>query len=180
MKSANINDLEAWQHNALTTTKRWSDAFERLVELRGDTLSEKEKSGVTILRIQQELALTSLKLKRTVVDDQTMWDEFLPSFTYIVELASSLTLASTASFSLDLGIIGPLYEVASRCRDPIIRREAIRLLKRTQRQEGVWNASLTAMVAERVVAIEEEGLGDVRCCADVPDCELISCFWMFI
>jgi hypothetical protein len=78
------------------------------------------------------------------------------------------------SFTIDLGVIGPLFEVISRCRDPVIRRRGISLLKSGYRQEGVWNSFLVAKVAERLVEIEEEGLGEVKSCKDVPDWARIS------
>ncbi len=60
---------------------------------------------------------------------------------------------------LDAGIVLPLYFVATKCRVRRIRWKAIELLRRAKRQEGLWNSVLTALVAERVIRIEEEGLG---------------------
>ena len=63
------------------------------------------------------------------------------------------------TFTLDIGLIGPLYDIACRCRDPLLRRRAIHLLRISGRQEGIWDSALGARVAERIVAIEEHGLG---------------------
>ena len=60
-------------------------------------------------------------------------------------------------FSLDLGIIAPLYIVISRCRDPAIRRRGLQLLASCNRREGIWDSTLSARVAERIIAIEEDG-----------------------
>ena len=137
---------------------------------QGDDLSPKERSGIAILRIQSHIGFIPLRLKRTLDDDQTLWDGFCPVFDEIVNLAAEVVRheAGVPYFCLDLGIIGPVFEFVSRCRDPIIRRKAIAVLKSTSRQEGVWNSFLTAKVAERLVGIEERGLGKVRCCNDVP------------
>lgn len=82
-------------------------------------------------------------------------------------LATDIDASSGKPYiSLDLGIVGPLFDVASRCRDPTIRRKAIGLLKSSPRQEGIWNASVAARFAERLVEIEE-GLGDVTSCSGV-------------
>jgi hypothetical protein len=96
------------------------------------------------------------------------------SDTILTQGRTSTTTMRTPTFSLDMEIVGPIYDVASRCRDPIIRRRAIHVLKTCARQEGMWNAALTARVAERVVQIEEMGLGCVRSCEDVPDWARIS------
>ena len=164
-----------WKRDAIAVTEQWSAAVEAFVTLRRGRLSENERIGVGILRIQKELAMSALLVQRGHWDDQMKWDEFVPNFAYIIAMAKTIVLPTPLPhFSLDVGIIGPLYEVASRCRDPVIRRDAINLLKISTRQEGVWNARLTARVAEKVVEIEEAGLGEVRSCEDVPDWARIS------
>ncbi|KAL9116216.1 MAG: hypothetical protein Q9227_000587 [Pyrenula ochraceoflavens] len=72
------------------------------------------------------------------------------------------------SFRLDLGIVHICTGVATRCRDPTIRRQAIRLLRASRRREGLWDSFMAANVAERIVTIEEQGLGVVSSCHDVP------------
>ena len=63
-----------------------------------------------------------------------------------------------ASFALDLGIVPPLFVVATKCRDRKLRREAIRLLLSSPRREGMWDSILSGRVAQWIVEIEEEGL----------------------
>lgn len=60
-------------------------------------------------------------------------------------------------FSLDMGVLHLLYYVAIRCRVAATRFRALELLRRAQaRREGVWDGAATALVAGRVVAMEEE------------------------
>ncbi|KAK8065612.1 Aspercryptin biosynthesis cluster-specific transcription regulator atnN [Apiospora hydei] len=63
------------------------------------------------------------------------------------------------SFSADLGIVPPLFVVATKCRDPFIRRKAIQLLRSSSRREGMWDSELTARIGMWIAAIEEEGTG---------------------
>jgi hypothetical protein len=63
-----------------------------------------------------------------------------------------------ASFALDLGIVPPLFVVATKCRDRKLRREAIRLLFSSPRREGMWDSILSGRVGEWIIEIEEEGL----------------------
>jgi hypothetical protein len=63
-----------------------------------------------------------------------------------------------ASFALDLGIVPPLFVVATKCRDRKVRREAIRLLLSSPRREGMWDSILSGRVAQWIMEIEEEGL----------------------
>jgi hypothetical protein len=62
------------------------------------------------------------------------------------------------SFSADLGIVPPLYVVATKCRDPRIRRQAIQLLRSSARREGMWDSELTARIGMWIAEIEEEDL----------------------
>ena len=61
------------------------------------------------------------------------------------------------TFTLTLGIITPLYITCSRCRDPSIRRRALRMLLTCNRKEGIWDSIISGRVAERVISIEESG-----------------------
>ena len=63
-----------------------------------------------------------------------------------------------ASFALDLGIVPPLFVVATKCRDRKLRREAIRLLMSSPRREGMWDSILCSKVATWIMEIEEEGM----------------------
>ncbi|KAM3455823.1 hypothetical protein NHJ6243_008418 [Beauveria neobassiana] len=62
------------------------------------------------------------------------------------------------SFSADLGIIPPLFVVATKCRDPWLRRQAIQLLKSSARREGMWDSELTSNIATWVMQLEEQGV----------------------
>ncbi|KAL2075090.1 hypothetical protein VTL71DRAFT_32 [Oculimacula yallundae] len=62
------------------------------------------------------------------------------------------------SFALDLGIVPPLFVVATKCRDRKLRREAIRLLMASPRREGMWDSMLSGAVGTWIMNIEERGL----------------------
>lgn len=60
------------------------------------------------------------------------------------------------SFCADLGIVPPLFVVATKCRNPILRRQAIQLLRSSARREGMWDSELTAHIGHWVMTIEED------------------------
>jgi hypothetical protein len=43
-------------------------------------------------------------------------------------------------FTLDIGIVAPLYFVASNCRDPGIQTKAVKMMKDWRRRENLWDA----------------------------------------
>ncbi|KIW40430.1 uncharacterized protein PV06_07632 [Exophiala oligosperma] len=59
-------------------------------------------------------------------------------------------------FTFSQGVTGPLYTVASKCRDPKIRREAIVLLLRYPRREGLWDTFNGGRVSWEIMNLEEE------------------------
>lgn len=212
---------------------RWDLALKNFLRYRGGyaNLQRHEQDAFKVLQIQKLMIAMALDMLSDipVVDNQMLWDKYLPICQQVIELAeevldvpqmepqsaSSSTPDSTSSqtraspfehatlpytkitqktFTLDIGLIAPLYDIACRCRDPFLRRRAIYLLRVSGRQEGIWDSSLAAHVAERIVAIEEDGLGmdpekctsessvtpqcfyppRIKCAADVPDSARLS------
>ncbi|GAW12552.1 hypothetical protein ANO14919_019220 [Xylariales sp. No.14919] len=68
------------------------------------------------------------------------------------------------SFSADLGIVPPLFVVATKCRDSLTRQQAIQLLRTSSRREGMWDSELCARIGSWIATIEEEDDG----VADLP------------
>ncbi|KAF4982050.1 hypothetical protein FDECE_17587 [Fusarium decemcellulare] len=58
-------------------------------------------------------------------------------------------------FAADLGIIAPLFVVATKCRDPGTRRRAIQLLRSSARREGMWDSEMVAHISTWVMDLEE-------------------------
>lgn len=88
-------------------------------------------------------------------------DNFLPQMAEMVRLGEQIVKSlgvldgPSTSFCMGLGFVIPLFSVASGCQDPVIRRQAVSLLRRTSRQEGLWDSQLVAKACERIIAIEE-------------------------
>ncbi|CAF3461747.1 unnamed protein product [Fusarium graminearum] len=58
-------------------------------------------------------------------------------------------------FAADLGIVAPLFVVATKCRDPGTRRRAIQLLRSSARREGMWDSEMVANISAWVMDLEE-------------------------
>ncbi|RDL42034.1 uncharacterized protein BP5553_02013 [Venustampulla echinocandica] len=98
-------------------------------------------------------------------DSEMLYDYCLPHFIYIVRtcrilagLHDTARLPRMPRFSFDVGIVPPLHFTATKCRDPIIRREAVDLLFSYPRHEGIWDGILSARLGRWIIACEEEGL----------------------
>ncbi|KEF56831.1 uncharacterized protein A1O9_07021 [Exophiala aquamarina CBS 119918] len=62
------------------------------------------------------------------------------------------------SFSANPGVVPSLYMTAARCQDPVIRREALQLLKACDRREGLWDSNIAAGIISRIIEIEDSPL----------------------
>ncbi|KKY27451.1 putative transcription factor cys6 [Phaeomoniella chlamydospora] len=98
-------------------------------------------------------------------DNETAWDLHLDLLEGILNAAAPL--ARISGFSLELGTTVPLFTVATKCRDPLLRRRSIMLL-RNPRQEGLWYSPAASKVAERIMQIEE-GSGNVKEARDISE-----------
>lgn len=164
------------------TLERWADALKRFEQSRGQPITYKERMGLKILRIHQQYRqFVLLDISKMGPTDSGSWDRYNSTFEDIVSQASSVlgmmgspSLSSdatedsrlTPSFSLDMGIIAILYDIATLCRDPSTRRKAVRALRSASRQEGLLNSHVCAVVAEKIILLEEtialRGLGDSK------------------
>ncbi|KFY11794.1 hypothetical protein V492_04257 [Pseudogymnoascus sp. VKM F-4246] len=170
----------AWQKKSSSILARWSSAYDAYLNIQGENLTDTRRKGTAVLRILKELGSTAAMLTKTTVNDQMNWDVFCSMFEKIVSLADDIvevdqkSTAGRPAFCMDMALIGPLFAVSCRCRDPIIRRRAISLLRTYDRTEGVWNSFATYKAAQRVLDIEEAGLQNLKSCDDVPGWARIS------
>ncbi|KAF2758313.1 hypothetical protein EJ05DRAFT_499840 [Pseudovirgaria hyperparasitica] len=74
------------------------------------------------------------------------------------------------SFSCRFGVVFPLYLVAARCREPLLRRKALGLMLHYPRREGLWDGVLAARLAFECMCLEEDAVpGPVTCAKDIPE-----------
>lgn len=156
------------QQNFLRQLSYWEramDAFLVQLRLEAPQSIQNFQKQITLLQIHHKV--TTIWLSTSLQAEETMNDAFIPMFSEIVRLAASLNGSLTVesaevpqspprTFSLETGIIQPLFWVAIKCRDGHIRREAHAELRKCP-QEGVWLGMVEAAIANRVIEIEEAG-----------------------
>ncbi|CAG7925130.1 unnamed protein product [Penicillium olsonii] len=107
---------------------------------------------------------------------ESIFDQHTPRFAIIVDLAeniSSMCVEKSEDFSLlfsfDLGITPPMFLVASRCRQPLIRRKAVALMLQSPIYHGAWQDRYSGLCAQRIIEIEEEKIDVVMDSITVPE-----------
>ncbi|KAK5091511.1 hypothetical protein LTR05_001695 [Lithohypha guttulata] len=156
--------------NALSTFQGWLDALELSIPSDAVTLQNHgivASKSILGLVLQVRIAMIML---RTCIDcgPESTYDQFTPEFDEMVKRVENLTTIlcfkeaapldqEFIPFSMELGVVHPLFFIAWKCREPSTRRRAISELKKCGK-EGVWEGPIMAVMAERIAAIEEEGV----------------------
>jgi Fungal specific transcription factor domain len=153
----------------IATFEGWMNALEDFFHTAELKLPPADVKSLLGLRLQIKVAIIMLK---TCIDSgpEQSFDAFHHDFEDIVSrverMTTSLNLVEgkpldneSTSFTMELGIVHPLFFVATKCRHWILRRRAITQLKKAGR-EGVWEGPIMAILAERLVQIEEDGVSN--------------------
>ena len=160
---------------------RWHLAFEGFLVGTETSFDLGQRTQAVLLDIQRLTGTITVNAGPYAVE--TIFDSFEYAFSRIVKLASSIVAkldgdgshGGGARFpSFDMGILPPLYYVASRCRHPVIRRQALDLLRRGPIQEGVWHRAILASIAEYIMKLEETECPGAKTSADIAGSSRVS------
>ncbi|KAF1940050.1 hypothetical protein EJ02DRAFT_495708 [Clathrospora elynae] len=121
-------------------------------------LSKEEEVAVSALKASLLCTFIHISCDAEVIE--TAYDVHLERFKDIVHhgrliIGSMVATSHAARFTFDISIIPHLYFVATRCRCPTTRREAVALLARKPPREGLWDAHQHVVVSNRAIEMEE-------------------------
>ena len=160
--------------------EKWDRAFEAFLRKSSTNFTPRTQQAVLALKIYHRHNKMHLRHRTSsMLNDDMIWDLHPQEGEDIVQFAEALLALDDTmrepqgqrkvEYSLDMSMVGPVYAVAHKYRDPILRRRAIAILKNANRQEGIWDSAIAAKVAERIVAVEEGAVGTVNSFRDVPE-----------
>lgn len=135
----------------------WKLAFEPLAADL-ERLDETTKNRCLLLRVYHRLGF--LIGSAGYMPNEMSWDSCDEQFTEMldwIEALPSLALQRTV-FSLEPGVLVPLFLSATRCRHPQIRRRAVAIIRKQRRKEMVWESHGAARCAEWLIELEENGM----------------------
>ena len=159
-----------------STLDKWHSKFDRLLKRS----RHRQDSDYQTAAITTKLHATVATFMPVTMPSGTesIYDDYTSTFAFMIAEVKRMNAMGyrdrtangrNVTFGFDLGITPVVYLVASRCRDPYLRRSAIAQLKAFKRREGVWDSTTAARIAERIMAIEEQGISHVKTCKDVPE-----------
>ncbi|RAL07073.1 Zn(II)2Cys6 transcription factor domain-containing protein [Aspergillus homomorphus CBS 101889] len=170
MLSKEFSDLTLISENLIQKQKCGDDFQQWDARLSGflsvAAPSEKDDRALNLLYIRRIFARIFLSLDFT--KGELCHDDFLQDYKQMLDLATQLLddlnsshmsgeRPSHPNFCLATTVAEPLFLIATRCREPTIRREALRLLKQYPRREGICEGMVAARIAETMIDIEEKG-----------------------
>ncbi|RFU35781.1 hypothetical protein B7463_g588, partial [Scytalidium lignicola] len=136
----------------------WEKPFVNFLAKKSKSFTKKEVRGAALLKVQHTtakimatIAPMQLDSQRSAASEMDELQKCLPEFETIVNMSRSLIQAGEEdarsgspplAFSTDLGIVAPLYYVCVKCPSTNLRNEAIELLDRAPRKEGMWDSKV--------------------------------------
>lgn len=153
---------------------KWQEAFE-------DSKFSKSTPGVALIKVYMQYI--SLLHTADFSAGEKAWDTKTSEFSQIADAIEEIIDDPTShlktqisgkpagkpTFTMSLGVIVPLFIIGRACRDPRVRRRAVKLLKKHNRQEGIWNTQLVAEILEHLISMEEDTVqGPVTRAEDIP------------
>lgn len=162
-----INQFQVYREKLLGFEKPFIEFLARKslkfnkMEVRGAALL---KIHHTCAKVMTAIGLVHIDPQHTAADEREVFLDGLPAFETIVHMSRSLIQAGeedakdgspSLAFSTDLGVIGPLYYVCIKCPSQALRDEAMKLLERAPRKEGMWDTRAGVRLIKEFWAYEQ-------------------------
>jgi AcrR family transcriptional regulator len=138
----------------------WRRAYQRLDDAQGLSRSTEYKGLAALFRMSW--ACASIIVRTAISKEQSIYDQHMDLFEEMVQDgALNLTATATADgsqpgFTFEMGVGLPLFFVAIKCRQPRLRREAIRLLQQAPPMQGLFKSARAVYLASKAVELEED------------------------
>ncbi|PTD02211.1 hypothetical protein FCULG_00012166 [Fusarium culmorum] len=147
------------QQRLLSQLNRWHAAFTVITSMTPQ--SPALENTLNVIRIYHQSTLIYISI--ALDTGEMRFDNYTSNFATIISLASTILSSTPANskpepFSFETEIIPPVYWTAIKCRHPLLRRAALKLLTREQmrnRRENLWHAREASVIAARSIEIEE-------------------------
>ncbi|KAH7119642.1 hypothetical protein B0J11DRAFT_65408 [Dendryphion nanum] len=144
-------------------TSVWFDRYWATMNLP-QPLSDKDAAAYKLLHIYYKM--TRIMITSAFCIDEMEYDHRIPEFVsilsesieFVKQIESTsldLHLSESSNSIGDIGWIPPLYLTALKCRNPQIRRQAIKILGSRSHKEGIWNSKTVTIAATKIVELEE-------------------------
>ncbi|KAB8077499.1 hypothetical protein BDV29DRAFT_56104 [Aspergillus leporis] len=160
-------DLTVQQHALARQLDEWDCAFAFLRSAEGHPqLYSPDRKAIPVLLSIRSAA--SIMISTCFAEQETAYDEHIGQFRLIVEHAAAATHApverndAQPGFTFEADVGPPLFFTAVKCRDQILRRTALELLRQTPKVQSMFKSMSWATLAEMIIRIEEGSVQGMR------------------
>ncbi|KAE9372698.1 hypothetical protein N431DRAFT_409002 [Stipitochalara longipes BDJ] len=160
---AHQKDLERERDTICDYALQWKKAFRPLILETESGYHFQRRDYCGILQLHICVMGFEIMLHTSLSREESVFDHYTEQFSRMVVLCRRLFELDNESRKSDylkaqfgLGLIMTIYYVATRCRDSVIRRDAIFILRQWPTKNGIWDSLQAAQVAEWIMGIEEE------------------------
>ena len=162
MEPWQLHMFEETQQKFLTQLTRWNAAF---TLWKSDQVSQTTNSKATQDLLYLWYHAARVYVSMALSPSELAYDQYNSDFAAIISYASSAIAApgslqrEDAAFTFETEILAPVYWTATKCRHPLLRRAAVRLLDRDEvkrRRENLWTGHELVIIASWVIRIEEQ------------------------
>ncbi|KIW27734.1 uncharacterized protein PV07_07444 [Cladophialophora immunda] len=171
-----VHERDTWPYGDLSIAQKgqellwaWYNSFTKFLgKARHDVCfcsapSSPYHFDVGACYLQMQFWAAIIRLESKVYRSEMVFDNHLPEFQILLDmtaqLADMLDMEEAAGADTCLGFHIEYVAIAGfiglRCRDPVIRRGAIGLLRSHPRTEGIWQNTVSADLAEFIMTREE-------------------------
>ncbi|OAR01611.1 hypothetical protein LLEC1_00452 [Akanthomyces lecanii] len=162
LDSKALLELASLQQDLLSRLSHWHTLFVVLTSSLKMTQANACTQNLLLIYYNTATIWVSTSLR----PDEAAYDGHITAFATIVSLASAIITGAQRgpplhSFSFETELIAPVYWTAQKCRHPLLRRAAVKLLMKDElrnRRENLWHSNEAIAIALRTIEVEEESI----------------------
>lgn len=155
-------DLDLEPFAVMTKLRGWSTQLKATLAVHKDLMGQKDVDALTLLELWGEVLAILIAVNTRVQPLQMKYDSLLLHFKKVVYLAEILLAhtgqGSKPTFPVKTGIVPALFFCVFKCRDWLVRQQALDLLHKWQFLDGDSSVSPMVLVLQRTIEIEMQGL----------------------
>ena len=158
----------------LEQLETWSGLFENCLQ-QGNCYETHFEAHSLASRLRLQYSMAWILLRGYGPGREMDYDDYLPQFQQCVALACDVATAHERfsqslkpTFTPEIGVIPVLYVIGVKCRHPVVRRNALNILRRQPVREAAWDSISIARIVERVIEIEEGGFEITQSMERIP------------
>ncbi|KAE8355633.1 hypothetical protein BDV28DRAFT_155245 [Aspergillus coremiiformis] len=146
--------LQLDQQELFSQFHRFAQQFDPFYHNSYPKLYRKDQKGADMINILRDT--TSLAIRTSLIRDEALLRRYQPEYTAALFLIEEVmrTFRDRPNYTLDMGVVPPLYIISIGAPDYSLRWHAIELLRSWPHREGVFDSNWAAFIAEEHVKVQ--------------------------